>query len=156
MRKIMLSPNEYPRETQLIKEHLQPSLLAETILGTTGGEMRFQALQLINMFGGVNTSHLLRVVPRIIGSDHLRNLSELMDVLTTEQLLLADLQQYFVVPLLEAFRKAVECILAETFSVKWLDSFIELARSLNNLLKKKEVVPAEAKQRLIQLCRQAL
>lgn len=46
------------------------------------------------------------------------------------------MQQYFVAPLSESFRKAVECILAETFSVKWLDSFIELARSLNNLLKR--------------------
>ena len=118
--------------------------------------MRFQSLQLINMVGTVNSQHLAPVLVRVATNEHLRNLSELNDVFTVEQLLQPEMQSYYVGPLVAAFGKAVDCIVAETFSVKWLDSFIELARSLNNLLKKQQAIPVDTKQRLLEMCRQAL
>lgn len=85
-RKILLTPDHFPKEVQLLKGHMQSALLAEAILGTTGGEMRFQALQLINTMGRVDLKALSPVLVRVNSNDHLRNLSELTDVLSVEQL----------------------------------------------------------------------
>ena len=87
---------------------------------------------------------------RVATKEDLRNLSELNDIFTVEQLQQPEIQSYYVGPLVAAFGKAV---VAETFSVKWLDSFIELARSLNNLLTKQQAIPLETKQqRLLKMC----
>ncbi len=77
-----MGAGEFPNEASFIKDYLQPALLAESILGTTGGEMRFQTVQLINTIGSVQFGHLSRVLVRVTTNDHLRNLSELTEVLT--------------------------------------------------------------------------
>jgi hypothetical protein len=97
--------NTTPEEVvnqELIRRHIQAGILAEAILGTT--ELKFQALQLINIIGSVDTTHLLKILTKVSTNDNLRNLSELTDVLTEEQLKLPEVQAAFVLPLVNAFK----------------------------------------------------
>lgn len=89
--------------------------------------------------------------------EELRNVSELLEFMTTEQLGLEEMRKYFVGPLVRVYEEAVGRIREEKFSVKWLDCFIEVARSVGNLSRVQQLGGAEGvKEIIVERTREAL
>lgn len=54
-------------------------------------------------------------------------------------------------PLVLSFSTALNLIITESFTIKWLDTFIEIGRSLNNLMKGRPDIIKDQKTIIIKI-----